>query len=117
MDLAFLFVSAFAASTIVPMSSEVVLSALAASGSRQPAVLLAVATAGNTLGAVVNWGIGRCAGTWRSRLTSLEHFSVSSHQPAPPPNHPKGTIDGWLGGGAGRTRGSTQGENGLASAP
>ena len=47
----------------------------------------------------------------------LAHFSVSSHQPAPPPNHQKGAIDGWLGGGAGRTRGSTQGENGLAAQP
>ena len=49
----------------------------------------------------------------RCDVVGLAHFSVSSHQPAPPPDHPKGTIDGWLGGGAGRTHGSTQGENGL----
>jgi membrane protein YqaA with SNARE-associated domain len=54
------------------MSSEAVPSALAASGSSRPALLLAVATAGNTLGAVANWGIGRCAGTLRSRLMSLD---------------------------------------------
>ena len=72
MDLAFLFTSAFAASTILPMSSEVVLGTLARSGSSEVWLLLAVATAGNTLGAVVNWGIGRYASTWRTRLHSLE---------------------------------------------
>ena len=35
-------------------------------------LLLAVATAGNTLGAVVNWGIGLYASTWRTRLHWLE---------------------------------------------
>jgi membrane protein YqaA with SNARE-associated domain len=72
MDLAFLFISALAASTIMPMSSEVVLGTLARSGSSEVWVLLAVATAGNTLGAVVNWGIGRYASSWRTRLHSLE---------------------------------------------
>jgi membrane protein YqaA with SNARE-associated domain len=72
MDLTFLFISAFAASTILPMSSEVVLGTLARSGSSEVWLLLAVATAGNTLGAVVNWGIGRYASTWRTRLHSLE---------------------------------------------
>jgi membrane protein YqaA with SNARE-associated domain len=60
------------ASTILPMSSEVVLGTLARSGSSEVWLLLAVATAGNTLGAVVNWGIGRYASTWRTRLHSLE---------------------------------------------
>jgi membrane protein YqaA with SNARE-associated domain len=72
MDLAILFVSAFAASTILPMSSEVVLGALAAAGAIDVWSLFVVATAGNTLGAVVNWGIGRYASTWRPRLHSLE---------------------------------------------
>jgi membrane protein YqaA with SNARE-associated domain len=72
MDLAFLFVSAFAASTILPMSSEVVLGALAVAGASEMWLPLAVATAGNTLGAVVNWGIGRYASTWRARLISLD---------------------------------------------
>jgi membrane protein YqaA with SNARE-associated domain len=72
MDLAFVFVSAFAASTILPMSSEVVLGGLAASRSSPPALPFVVATAGNTLGAVVNWGIGRYAGTLRNRLISLD---------------------------------------------
>ena len=72
MDLLVLFMSAFAASTILPLSSEVVLGALAASGTSDRALLLAVATAGNTLGAVVNWGIGRYAATWRGRLLTLD---------------------------------------------
>ena len=72
MDLAFLFASAFAASTILPMSSEVVLGALAVAGATDVWLLLAVATAGNTLGAVINWGIGRYASTWRTRLHWLE---------------------------------------------
>jgi membrane protein YqaA with SNARE-associated domain len=72
MDLAILFVSAFAASTILPMSSEVVLGAVAVAGVTDVWLLLAVATAGNTLGAVVNWGIGRYASTWRTHLHSLE---------------------------------------------
>jgi len=72
MDLAFLFISALAASTILPMSSEAVLGMLARSGSSEVWLLLAVATAGNTLGAVVNWGIGRYAATWRTRLLSLD---------------------------------------------
>jgi membrane protein YqaA with SNARE-associated domain len=54
------------------MSSEVVLGALAVSGAADVWLLLAVATAGNTLGAVVNWGIGRYASTWRTRLHWLE---------------------------------------------
>src|SRR5688500_7770077 len=72
MDLLVLFMSAFAASTILPLSSEVVLGALAASGTSDRALLLAVATAGNTLGAVVNWGIGRYAATWRGCLLPLD---------------------------------------------
>jgi membrane protein YqaA with SNARE-associated domain len=72
MDLAFLFISAFAASTILPMSSEVVLSALALGGATEVWLLLVVATAGNTLGAVVNWALGRYAATWRARLPSLD---------------------------------------------
>ena len=72
MDLVILFLSAFAASTILPMSSEVVLGAFAAAGATNVWLLLAVATAGNTLGAVVNWGIGRYAATWRTRFVSLD---------------------------------------------
>ncbi|QND64677.1 DedA family protein [Mesorhizobium loti] len=54
-----LFVSAFLAATILPVSSEVVLAGLIVSGRGDPALLLAVATLGNTLGSVVNWILGR----------------------------------------------------------
>lgn len=53
-----LFSSAFLAATILPFYSEVVLFAMIRVG--EPAgLLLAVATLGNTLGAVVNWVLGR----------------------------------------------------------
>lgn len=52
-----LFGSSFLAATILPFYSEVVLFALLREGG-DPAVLVAVATLGNTLGAVVNWLLG-----------------------------------------------------------
>ena len=54
-----LFLSALLAATILPASSEVVLATLLASGAYDPPLLLAVATAGNTLGALINWTLGR----------------------------------------------------------
>jgi membrane protein YqaA with SNARE-associated domain len=54
------------------MSSEVVLGALAVAGTTEVWMLFVVATAGNTLGAVSNWALGRYAATWRTRLTSLD---------------------------------------------
>jgi membrane protein YqaA with SNARE-associated domain len=53
-----LFSSAFLAATILPFYSEVVLFALLREGG-DPVVLVTVATLGNTLGAVVNWLLGR----------------------------------------------------------
>lgn len=53
-----LFGSAFLAATILPFYSEVVLFALVREGGNA-AVLVTVATLGNTLGAVVNWLLGR----------------------------------------------------------
>lgn len=53
-----LFSTAFLAATILPFYSEIVLFALLRQG--EPATLLViVATLGNTLGAVVNWLLGR----------------------------------------------------------
>src|SRR5919112_3124329 len=51
--------SAFLAATVVPAQSELVLTALLAEGEHSPALLLLVATVANTLGSVVNWGLGR----------------------------------------------------------
>jgi membrane protein YqaA with SNARE-associated domain len=53
-----LFVSAFLAATILPVYSELVLFGMIRAG--EPVVyLLAVASAGNTLGSVLNWWLGR----------------------------------------------------------
>ena len=53
-----LFGAAFLAATILPFYSEVVLFALLRDGG-DPVVLVLIATLGNTLGAVVNWLLGR----------------------------------------------------------
>lgn len=52
-----LFVAAFLAATILPLSSEIVLGALLLGG-QSPLVLVPVATAGNVLGSLVNYGLG-----------------------------------------------------------
>jgi membrane protein YqaA with SNARE-associated domain len=56
-----LFLAAFIASTLFPASSEAVLAGLAASGAYDPWILIAVASAGNVLGASFNWALGRWA--------------------------------------------------------
>ena len=53
-----LFGSAFLAATILPFYSEVVLFTLLRKGG-DPLTLVVVAAVGNTLGAVVNWALGR----------------------------------------------------------
>lgn len=62
-----LFLSAFLAATILPFSSEAVLAGLTAAGGFDGIVLWAVATAGNTLGAMVNWMLGRWCLHWQDR--------------------------------------------------
>lgn len=52
-----LFSSAFLAATFLPFYSEVYLFALLRAGG-DPILLVAIATLGNTLGAVVNWFLG-----------------------------------------------------------
>ena len=54
-----LFAIAFLAATILPLQSEAILAGLLALDHEPWAMLIAVATAGNTLGAVVNWALGR----------------------------------------------------------
>ncbi|HEX2216999.1 MAG TPA: YqaA family protein [Xanthobacteraceae bacterium] len=68
-----LFVSAFLAATILPVSSEAVLAALIAVRAGEMPLLLAVATAGNTLGAIVNWLLGR----WLAHFRRRAWFPVS----------------------------------------
>lgn len=53
-----LFGSAFLAATILPFYSEIVL-VMALQDGASPGLLLLSATTGNTLGAVVNWVLGR----------------------------------------------------------
>ncbi|MFZ9733576.1 MAG: YqaA family protein [Burkholderiaceae bacterium] len=54
-----LFLSALLAATILPMQSEAVFVAYLLAGTTPGLALLAVASIGNTLGAVVNWLLGR----------------------------------------------------------
>ncbi|MFW5431720.1 MAG: YqaA family protein [Methylophilaceae bacterium] len=52
-----LFVSAFLAATILPLSSEVVLGALLLNG-LSPIALITIATIGNVLGSLTNYALG-----------------------------------------------------------
>ncbi len=54
-----LFAASFLAATVFPFQSELVLVGLLLSGDYPWPALLAVATVGNVLGAVVNWALGR----------------------------------------------------------
>ncbi|MDQ3773501.1 MAG: DedA family protein [Pseudomonadota bacterium] len=56
-----LFVSAFVSATLAPGGSEAVLAWLVAQTAHDPLWLLVIATAGNTLGAVSTWLLGRLA--------------------------------------------------------
>ena len=66
-SLAAVFGSAFLAATVLPFYSEVVLAAALADGEYCRFALWIGASAGNTLGAVVNWRLGRYAAPWRGR--------------------------------------------------
>jgi membrane protein YqaA with SNARE-associated domain len=54
-----LFAAALAAATLVPAQSEAVLAGLILSGAYPPVLLIAIASAGNVLGSIVNWALGR----------------------------------------------------------
>lgn len=71
-----LFFSALLAATLVPFSSEVLLGGMAAAAEFSTWGLLIAASAGNVLGAVVNWGLGRYCLHWRDR----RWFPVSKPQ-------------------------------------
>lgn len=61
-----LFVSAFLAATILPMQSEALL-VVALLAEHSPLAVIAVASVGNILGAVVNWFLGRGIERFRDR--------------------------------------------------
>jgi membrane protein YqaA with SNARE-associated domain len=62
-----LFAIAFLAATLLPLQSEAVLAGLLGLSQHSWWTLLAVATLGNTLGAVVNWAMGRGIETYQNR--------------------------------------------------
>lgn len=62
-----LFGVAFAAATVLPLQSEALLAALLLAGEIPAWLLLATATAGNVLGAVTNWALGRGIERFRDR--------------------------------------------------
>jgi membrane protein YqaA with SNARE-associated domain len=68
-----LFVAAFLAATLLPLSSEVVLSALLLNG-LSPFWLVMTATAGNVLGSIVNYALGY----WLSLEVAKKWLKISA---------------------------------------
>jgi membrane protein YqaA with SNARE-associated domain len=62
-----LFLTSFAAATLLPIPSELPLGGLLLESGYPPALLIAVASIGNTAGAVVNWALGRGIERFRDR--------------------------------------------------
>ena len=62
-----LFISALGDATLLPLQSESVLVALLLSTAYSPWILLAVASAGNILGSLINWLLGRYLEHFRER--------------------------------------------------
>jgi len=62
-----LFATAFLAASLIPVSSEVALAVLSKAKGFDIWLLVAVATAGNTLGSIVNWILGRYCLHWRDQ--------------------------------------------------
>ena len=71
---ALLFAVSFAAATILPAQSELLLAGLLMLGKFSPLSLIAVASIGNILGSCVNWWLGRFA----QRFHDRKWFPVSS---------------------------------------
>ncbi|TFI58444.1 DedA family protein [Sphingomonas parva] len=62
-----LFGISFLAATLVPAQSELALGALISLGRYDPWLLILTATAGNVLGSLVNWVLGRFLHQYRGR--------------------------------------------------
>lgn len=67
-----LFFAAFVSATLFPGGSEVLLSGAIAGQPENTLWLVAVATAGNTLGAMTSWAIGRFIPTMKKTPRALE---------------------------------------------
>ena len=72
MELGSLFLSAFLASTLLPGGSEAVLWWAVSNDNSPWWLLLLVATAGNTLGGMTSWVIGRVLPTGKERSPKVE---------------------------------------------
>ena len=62
-----LFLAALAAATLLPAQSEALLVGLLLGGQHSPWLLLLVASAGNVLGSLLNWWLGRYLEHFRER--------------------------------------------------
>lgn len=71
-----LFLLSFLAATILPAQSEIGLVALIVNDEHSLIGLIAAASVGNTLGAVVNWGLGRGV----DRFSDRKWFPVKPRQ-------------------------------------
>jgi membrane protein YqaA with SNARE-associated domain len=67
-----LFLSATGAATILPMQSEAVLVGMILTEQFETWTLIAIASAGNVLGSIANWLLGR----WIERFQSRRWFSI-----------------------------------------
>lgn len=67
-----LFAAAFLAATILPFSSEVALTAALLAGQQHWLALVAVASLGNVLGSLVNWGLGRALAAGASHRLKID---------------------------------------------
>lgn len=95
MSLWVLFISAFISSTLFPGGSEAVLAYLSSEATQPQYLLVAVATLGNTLGAMTSWGIGRII----SIKYPTEDLSKASYQKAAERLHKHGSpilLLSWL---------------------
>lgn len=70
-----LFIAAFLAATILPLSSELVLTALLLNG-LSPTYLVIIATIGNVLGSLTNYGLGY----WASKTVIQRWLRMSENE-------------------------------------
>jgi len=62
-----LFFTCLLSATVIPFSSELALAGVAHASPVEHVLLWSVATAGNTLGSAINWGLGRWGAHYRDR--------------------------------------------------
>ena len=77
-----LFLGSFLAATILPLSSEILLTGLLLAGA-SPVLLLVTATAGNWLGSLSTYGLGRLGKwEWIEKWLKISHEKVKRQQKA-----------------------------------